>query len=321
MPASPNFDFTWIDSSRGLSDAVSACRAEKVLSVDTETVGWQTGNEQLCLIQIGLPLARHVFVVDALAVKDLQPLSEVLSEESPFIVAHNASFEERQFNRSGIKVRGVRDTLTMSRTLRPDLPNHTLRTCCKLLLDIDLDKEPQTSDWSIRPLSTRQLEYARLDAEVAIFLYDYLFRLETEVSQDLERAVPELMAEYGQTVRRRYELIRSIAHEAAFLAAREAKLRDTIRLRLIEGAPAYDGPVGSASVSKVRRTEINPQKVREVFPELAGDLIQEYVERKRFEAVTKEHGLPKSAIESVLETVGFNERLSLNLKDETGQAE
>ena len=50
-------------------------------------------------------------------------------------------------------------------------------------------------------------------------------------------------------------------------------------------------------------------------------MIQEYVERKRFELVAKEHGLPKNAIELVLDTVGFNERLSLSLKDEVGLLE
>jgi hypothetical protein len=55
-----------------------------------------------------------------------------------------------------------------------------------------------------------------------------------------------------------------------------------------------------------------------VFPEFALEVIQEHVDRKRFDSVARERGLPKNAIEAVLDTIGFYERLSLSLKDETG---
>ena len=66
---------------------------------------------------------------------------------------------------------------------------------------------------------------------------------------------------------------------------------------------------------------MNPVRVREVFPEFADDVIQEFVDRKRFDAVAKERGLPKNAIESVLDTVGFNDRLNIAIGDETGSVE
>jgi hypothetical protein len=105
------------------------------------------------------------------------------------------------------------------------------------------------------------------------------------------------------------------------LQAREGKIREMIRQKLIEGEPAYDGPFGKCAIQKVKRTEVNPVRVREVFPEFADEVIQEFVDRKRFDSVAKERGLPKSSIESVLDTVGFNERLQLTLKDETGFTE
>jgi hypothetical protein len=37
--------------------------------------------------------------------------------------------------------------------------------------------------------------------------------------------------------------------------------------------------------------------------------------------LARERGLPKNAIESVLETVGYNERLQLTLKDDSGSSE
>jgi hypothetical protein len=50
-------------------------------------------------------------------------------------------------------------------------------------------------------------------------------------------------------------------------------------------------------------------------------VIDEHVDRKRFSALAAEHGLPNSAIEQVLDTVGYNERLTIKLKDELGTTE
>ena len=47
---------------------------------------------------------------------------------------------------------------------------------CERELGIELDKTEQTSDWSARPLSKRQLAYAALDVEVLPSLWDRLQR-------------------------------------------------------------------------------------------------------------------------------------------------
>lgn len=321
MYAQPEFDFEWISTAADLARIAPTIENEPLLSVDTETSGWQVGNEQLCLIQIGVPSQKRVILVDVLGTGAPTPLTALLSAPSPLIIAHNAAFEERQFARYDMKIKGIRDTLTMSRQLRPDLPNHTLRTCCRLLLGIELSKQEQTSDWSIRPLSDQQIAYARMDAEVALSLYDYLAALEERAQRELDLPIPELLKEYNSVVRHRFDISSAISHELAFLQAREAKLKETIRQKLIDGEPSYEGPLGKCSIQKVKRTEVNPQRVRQMFPEFADDVIQEYVERKRFDAVAKERGLPKNAIESVLDTVGFNERLTLALGDDTGSIE
>lgn len=321
MYASPTYDFVWIKSLDELENAAGALATETIISVDTETSGWQTGNEQLCLIQIGVPSIRRVLLVDVLSTGAPTPLAPLFASPDQLFIAHNASFEERQLARYDMKVKGIKDTLTMSRELRPDLPNHTLRTCCKLLLGIELSKDEQVSDWSIRPLSDKQVDYARLDAEVAVQLYSYLAELESKVSAELNLEVPDLMAEYARMNRRRYELTSSIAHELAFVTAREEKLKATIRQKLIDGAPAFDGSVGMCSIQKVKKTEVNTQRVREVYPEFADEVIQEFVDRRRFDALARERGLPKNAIERVLDTVGYNERLTIKLKDESGESD
>lgn len=51
---------------------------------------------------------------------------------------------------------------------------HTLREVCRRELGKPLDKSQQTSDWSQRPLSDEQVEYAALDAEVLLSLLERL---------------------------------------------------------------------------------------------------------------------------------------------------
>ena len=321
MYVQPTYEFEWATTADDLARVSEQLIGQPILSVDTETSGWQVGNEQLCLIQIGVPTERRVILVDVLKTGAPTALAPILSAPTPLIIAHNASFEERQFARYDMKVKGIRDTLTMSRQLRPDLPNHTLRTCCKLLLGLELTKQEQTSDWSVRPLSQEQVSYARLDAEVAISLYEYLAALEARASQELDLDIPGLLKEYNYVVRQRFEISREISHEMAFLQAREQKLKDVIRQKLVEGAPNYEGPLGRCTIQKVKRTEVNPELVRSTFPEFADEVIQEYVDRKRFDAVVKERGLPKNAIESVLDTVGYNDRLNIAVGDDTGLIE
>jgi DNA polymerase III epsilon subunit-like protein len=321
MYVQPTYEFEWATTADDLARVSEQLVGQPILSVDTETSGWQVGNEQLCLIQIGVPTERRVILVDVLKTGAPTALAPILSAPTPLIIAHNASFEERQFARYDMKVKGIRDTLTMSRQLRPDLPNHTLRTCCKLLLGLELTKQEQTSDWSVRPLSQEQVSYARLDAEVAISLYEYLAALEARASQELDLDIPGLLKEYNYVVRQRFEISREISHEMAFLQAREQKLKDVIRQKLVEGAPNYEGPLGRCTIQKVKRTEVNPELVRSTFPEFADEVIQEYVDRKRFDAVAKERGLPKNAIESVLDTVGYNDRLNIAVGDDTGLIE
>ena len=45
---------------------------------------------------------------------------------------------------------------------------------CERELGIELDKTEQTSDWSARPLSKRQMAYAALDVKVLPPLWDRL---------------------------------------------------------------------------------------------------------------------------------------------------
>jgi 3'-5' exonuclease len=315
MKIEPKWDFEWVDTDIALQKWAKILSSEALISLDTETVGWETGNERLCLVQIGIPTKRHVLIVDALAFQRLDPLAECLSSRTPNLVAHNAAFEEKQLGRFGLKLRGVIDTLNMARKLRPDLPNHTLQTCARLLLNMQISKEEQTSNWAQRPLSQDQLDYARLDAEIALQLYEYLANIESKLSIDPALTVEDLMKQLAETLTEKIRLTKDISFDLAVLNARNEMLREVIKNKLVQGEPEYEGQYGKCKVSKIKRTEISPIKVRENMPGLADLAISEYVERDRLKALMKEHGIADSKLEEVMDVVGYTDRLSLTVKD------
>lgn len=310
----PKWQIIWVDTTDGLLSLVEEAKTQEYLPVDTETVGWQTGNEKLALIQIGIPTLKKAYLIDPFKLEWVEILKEILLPVSPAKVAHNASFEDRQFGRHNIKMKGIRDTLQMSRNLRPDLPNHQLKTCCQYILGVQVGKEEQTSDWSIRPLSEDQINYAALDVEVLDELYSALKELEQKLMVPSDATIYDLMKELQQISKEKLELTQKIAPQLSFLEQRYEKIKEAVKQTLINGAPAYEGEFGQASVKSIIQTEVNTQKVKDLFPEIAPIVIAEKVERKRLLDVMQEFGIDKKRLEEVLDPSNSYYRLNLEVE-------
>ena len=167
--ATPRNEAQWVDTPAALRAVSEELRNADVVGLDVETA---LDFGTLCLIQIAT--RNRTFLVDPFAVGDLKPIVDVLSGTRPTKVIHNARFERRVLASLGIALDGVYDTLEASREARgPDaLGGHSLAMVCERELGISLDKAAQTSNWSRRPLSPDQLQYAALDAEILLMLYD-----------------------------------------------------------------------------------------------------------------------------------------------------
>ncbi len=173
----------WIDAPEALRQACLELGEEPFIGLDVETT---LRDQALCLVQVASPT--KTFLIDALALQDLEPLARLLQSPSVVKVIHNASFEKRILGASGIVIEPIFDTLTASRATRgyTVLGGHSLASVCERELGLLLDKSEQTSNWRRRPLSTRQLDYAALDAEVLIHLMEVF---------NAEATVPSVKAE------------------------------------------------------------------------------------------------------------------------------
>jgi hypothetical protein len=313
----PLWKIIWIDSVDELAQITDAAQGEEYLPIDTETIGWQTGNEKLALLQIGIPSKKIAFIIDCLAIESLEPIREILVSVTPAKVAHNASFEDRQLGSRGIKMKGLRDTLPMSRTLRSDLPNHQLKTVSLHVVGKAMSKEAQTSDWSIRPLSKEQLEYAALDVEILAEVYESLLALEKKLLIPADTTVEQIMKELSEVTEERFKLLKDIAPTLSFIEQRTAKLKESLKDRLEHGALSYQGIYGEASIKPITQTEVNTEKVKQTFPEIAPLVIAEKVERKRLLDVMKEYGIDKKRLEEVLDPKDTYYRLNLEIEMNT----
>ncbi|MEZ4329859.1 MAG: DEAD/DEAH box helicase [Polyangiales bacterium] len=161
----------WVHDVDELRAAVDVLMDEPMVALDVETT---LSDRTLCLVQ--LAGRENTYLVDALAVPDLEALGTLLSNPRITKVIHYAAFERSVLGRHGFVIEPVVDTRDLSRARHGvDADGgHTLRQVCARELQLDLDKREQTSDWTQRPLSDRQVAYAALDAEVLLQLVDRL---------------------------------------------------------------------------------------------------------------------------------------------------
>ena len=80
----------------------------------------------------------------------------------------------------GVLCAPVYCTKIASKIARTNAPSHSLKALCMALLDIELEKEQQCSDWGAEELSEAQLRYAANDVL-------YLHALKEKLDALLER--------------------------------------------------------------------------------------------------------------------------------------
>jgi ribonuclease D len=172
--------FTWryLDDPSQVREAAEALGGEALIGLDTETF-WdvKSGGQQLALVQLAPP-SGDVFVVDVLAT-GVEPLRPLLESPVTKMVAHNARFDEAVLRGAGVRAEGLIDTLRMSR-MALTLASHSLASLSEHLFGLPIDKSLQKSNWRRRPLTRAQIEYAALDARMALLVYGELSRMLAE---------------------------------------------------------------------------------------------------------------------------------------------
>jgi ribonuclease D len=135
-----------------------------IIAVDSETMGLIPARDQLCLVQIsGGDGQAHIVQLNR-ETYDAPNLKRILSDTKTTKIFHFARFDVRIIKKYlGVETGPVFCTRTASKLVRTYTDKHGLRDCCKALLDIEINKQQQSSDWGAKELTEAQLLYAATD--------------------------------------------------------------------------------------------------------------------------------------------------------------
>jgi ribonuclease D len=155
----------------GLQRVEQALHGEALVALDTEAAGYHRYHDRVCLLQ--LSTRERTFVVDTLAVRELDGLAPVLDADGVEVVVHDADYDLRLLARDfGLRVSHLFDTRVAAQFLGD--PALGLGGLVEKYLGIRLEKKFQKADWARRPLPRDMLEYAAEDTRHLPALRDRL---------------------------------------------------------------------------------------------------------------------------------------------------
>jgi S-DNA-T family DNA segregation ATPase FtsK/SpoIIIE len=148
----------------------------KTLWLDTEVADWQTPNPKLSLIQVLADpndlMGDAAYILDVLNKPDLVSyfVNQIMANPEIEKVFHNASFDVRylggkeQAQNVSCTFKMVNKLTRKHRSDRLNVSNKQLKTLAVELCNFsEVDKGEQQSDWGQRPLTEKQLKYAKMD--------------------------------------------------------------------------------------------------------------------------------------------------------------
>ena len=162
-----------ITKSADVAEFCNKISAAEFVAVDTEFVREKTYWPILCLVQIATP--DRAVAIDPLANGiDLQPVYDLMANTSVLKVFHSASQDMQvMFNATGRMTEPVFDTQIAAMVSGyGDQPAYA--TLVEKIVGVTIDKRSQMTDWSLRPLTDHQVEYAIGDVTHLIKVYNRL---------------------------------------------------------------------------------------------------------------------------------------------------
>jgi ribonuclease D len=162
-----------ITKSADVADFCAVAAKSDFVTVDTEFVREKTYWPILCLIQVAT--RDEAVAIDPLANGiDLEPLYDLMKNTKVLKVFHSASQDMQiMFNASGGMVEPVFDTQIAAMVSGyGDQPAYA--TLVQRIVGETIDKRSQMTDWSRRPLTEHQVEYAIGDVTYLTHVYDKL---------------------------------------------------------------------------------------------------------------------------------------------------
>ena len=152
---------------------------EGSVAVDSETLGLRPERDPLCLVQLSSgDGSAHLVQLDR-ENYDAPNLKKVLSDKKCQKIFHFARFDVAVLKKYlNIDCEPIYCTKIVSKLVRTYTDKHGLKDLCKELINIDLSKQQQSSNWGAKELTEDQKLYAASDVL-------YLHQLKGILDQEL----------------------------------------------------------------------------------------------------------------------------------------
>lgn len=172
----------YINRPEQLADLCQLINQEPWIALDTEFLREKTYYPKFCLLQIASPT--WVACVDPIAIDDLKPLFDAIYNPNIIKVLHACRQDLEIFYQITGKVPGPIFDTQIAAPLLGFQENPGYAMLVSSFLNVNLNKAHTRTDWSIRPLSEDQIQYA---ADDVIYLCK-IYRIMCEQLEKLGRS-------------------------------------------------------------------------------------------------------------------------------------
>jgi ribonuclease D len=160
-----------------------------IVAVDCETMGLNPARDRLCLVQLSSGDGHAHLVQVAKGQTEAPNLVRMIKDENVLKLFHFGRFDiaaiENTFQALAWPVYCTKIASKLARTFTD---RHGLKNLLQELLDIDISKHQQTSDWGAEKLSNAQLEYAASDV---LYLHQLRDKLDDMLAREGRSALAQ----------------------------------------------------------------------------------------------------------------------------------
>ncbi|WP_330168676.1 ribonuclease H-like domain-containing protein [Bartonella grahamii] len=158
------------------------------IAIDTETLGLQPHRDRLCVVQLSSGDGTADIIQIAKGQKSSPNLVKLLGDNAVTKIFHFGRFDLAILAHTfGVMPEAIFCTKIASKLTRTYTDRHGLKEICNELLNVNISKQQQSSDWAAETLSQAQIEYAASDVL-------YLHRLKVIFEERLRREERENVA-------------------------------------------------------------------------------------------------------------------------------
>jgi ribonuclease D len=164
-----------VETNEQLAALVAELSGAPYITVDTEFLRDQTYYPKLCLIQVAAPKPGPEAIIDPLAEGlDLTPFYDLMRRPEIMKVLHAARQDIEIFCLQGGVIPHPLFDSQVAAMVCGFGESASYETLARRLAKVEIDKSARFTDWSRRPLSKRQLEYALADVTHLRVIYEKL---------------------------------------------------------------------------------------------------------------------------------------------------